>query len=164
MIKSIPYFEALFLVVALPFIMTSYDLNPLACFTGPDESTITFNNVTGRVNLNFTPDLINYQKIAISLSLVLMIPIASFAVLLFCNYKSVINSMIAEIDKDDIPEPDDSNNSSGENGGITLTAAMEIINVVTDTTENEIARRMTDEEIPINELAETITSELNHVQ
>ena len=165
-IKSIPYFEAIFLVIALPFMITSYDLSPLACFTGPDESSITFDNVTGRVTLEFPPDLINYQQVAVILAFVLTIPIAFFAVMLYCNYNSVIKSMTAEIDNDDIPKPDDGDRSpsKSDNTNTVISSAIDIINLVTNTAEDEVARRMMADEIPVNELAETITSELSHVQ
>ena len=159
-IKSIPYFESVFLVIALPFMITSYDLSPLACFTRPDESTITFDNVTGRVTLDFPPDLINYQQVAVILAFVLTIPIAFFAVMLYCNFKSVIKSMTAEIDNDDIPKPKDSNHSPNMNANTMLSTAINIINVVIGTTKDEVARRMLADEIPRDELAETITSEL----
>ena len=140
-IKCIPYFEAVFMVIAMPFIMTSYDLSPLACFAGPDESTITFNNVTGRVNLDFTPGLITYQQVAIILSFVLTIPIVFFAILLYCNFKSVVKSMTAEIDNDDITKPDGSDHSSGEiGGGITVSSAIDIIRLMT--TNSEATRQM----------------------
>ena len=163
-LKSIPYFEAVFLVVALPFIITSYDLSPLACLAGPDESSIEFDNETGRVTLDYPANLTNYQEVAVILAFVLTIPIALFAVMLYCNFSSVIKSMTAEIDNDDIPEPDDRSLSSDKNGNGTLSSAIDIINLVTNTAEDEIARRMLSEEIPIDELAETITSELSHVQ
>ena len=163
-IKAIPYFEAIFLVIALPFMITSYDLSPLACFTGPDESTITFDNVTGSVTLDFPSDLVNYQQVAIILSFVLTIPIAFFAVMLYCNFKSVIKSMTAEIDNDDIPEPEDGDHSPSKNTNTIISTAIDIINVVTNTAEEEVTRRMIAEEIPADKLAETITSELSHVQ
>ena len=165
-IKAIPYFEAVFLVIALPFMITSYDLSPLACFTGPDESTITFDNVTGRVTLDFPPDLINYQQTAVILAFVLTIPIAFFAVMLYCNFRSVIKSMTVEIDNDDIPKPEDGDDSPSKssNTNTMISTAIDIINVVTNTAEEEITRRMMAEEIPVDELAETIKSELSHVQ
>lgn len=163
-IKSIPYFEAVFMVIAMPFIMTSYDLSPLACFTGPDESTITFNNATGRVTLEFKPELITYQQVAIILSFTLTIPIISFAIVLYCNYRSVVKRMTAEVDNDDIPKPDESHRSAGGgDGGITLSSAIDIINLMT--TDGETTRRMNmiTEGVAEDKLAKTVTSELSHV-
>ena len=45
----IPFFEALFLVLALPFMVTTYDITPIGCLAGPDEDAIEYNNVTGKV-------------------------------------------------------------------------------------------------------------------
>ena len=163
-IKAIPYFEAVFLVVALPFMITSYDLSPLACFTGPDESTITFDNVTGRVTLEFPPDLVDYQQTAVILSFILTIPMVLFGIMLYCNFRSVINSMTAEIDDDDIPEPDDRSSSSDKKDGVTLSTAIGIVNLVTDTVENKVTGHMFGDEIPAGKLAETVTAELSHVQ
>ena len=163
-IKAIPYFEASFLVIALPFMITSYDLSSLACFTGPDESTIAFDNVTGRVTLDFPQGLIIYQQIAVIVSFVLTIPIAFFGVMLYCNFKSVIKSMTAEIDNDNIPKPKDGNRSPSKSSNTMVSTAIDIINVVTNSAEEEITRRTITEEIPVDELAETITSELSHVQ
>ena len=163
-LKAIPYFEAVFMVIAMPFIMTSYDLSPLACFTGPDESTITFNNVTGRVTLDFEPKLITYQQVAIILSFVLTIPIISLAILLYCNYRSVVNNMTAEVDNDDIAKPDDSHRSpGGGDSSFTLSSAIDIINFMT--TEGETTRRknMLTEGIAADKLAKTATSELSDV-
>ena len=71
--------------------------------------------------------------------------------------------MTAEIDKDDIPKPDDNDEFSDKSGTIKLSPVIDIINVVTNTND-EIGRRMTTEEIPIDELANTIASELSHMQ
>ena len=153
-IKSIPYFEAVFLVIALPFIITSYNLSPLACFTGPDESTITFDNVTGSVTLDFPPDLVNYQQVAVLLSFVLTIPIVVFAVMLYCNFKSVIKSMTAEIDNDNIPKPEDGDRSPSKSSNTMVSTAIDI-NVVTNTAGEEVTKQMMAEEIPVDKLTET---------
>ena len=71
--------------------------------------------------------------------------------------------MTAEIDKDDIPKPDDNDEFSDKSGTIKLSPVIDIINVVTNTND-EIERRMTTEEIPIDELANTIASGLSHIQ
>ena len=153
-IKAIPYFEVVFLVMALPFIITSYNLSALACFTGPDESTITFDNVTGHVNLDFPQALISYQQVAVVLSFVLTIPIVFFGVMLYCNFKSVIKSMTAEIDNDNIPKPKDGDHSPGKSSNTMVSTAIDI-NMVTNSAEEEATKQMMAEEIPVDELAET---------
>ena len=98
-IAVIPYCEAVFLVVALPFILTSYDLHPLGCLIGPDEDTIRYDNESAKVILDFTQGLLVYQKIALSSSVVFIIPIGVFAIVLLCKYKMVARSMGKEVDK-----------------------------------------------------------------
>jgi len=98
-IPAIPYFETIFLVVALPFMLTSYDLHPLGCVIGPDEGSIQYFNETAKVKLNFPTALINYQKFALVVSVVLMVPIVSFGLLLVCKYKMVTRGRGKEVDK-----------------------------------------------------------------
>ena len=98
-ISAIPYCEAVFLVIAIPFILTSYDIHPLGCLIGPDEDTIHYDNASSKVTLEFPRGLLHYQKIALSSSIFFMVPIGFFAFLLVCKYKTVTRSMGKEIDK-----------------------------------------------------------------
>ena len=98
-ISTVPYFEALFLILALPFMLTSYDLDPLGCVIGPDEDSIRYNNKTGKVELDFHESLLLYQRFALGASIVLMVPIATFAFLLVWRYKTVTRTMGKEVDK-----------------------------------------------------------------
>ena len=98
-ISASPYCEAVFLVIAMPFILTSYDIHPLGCLIGPDEDTIRYDNESARVTLDFPSGLLHYQKFALSLSVFVMVPIGFFAFMLVCNYKKVTRSMGKEVDK-----------------------------------------------------------------
>ena len=108
-ISAIPYCEAVLLVIAIPFILTSYDIHPLGCLIGPDEDTIRYDNESGKVTLDFTKGLLQYQKIALSSSIFFMVPIGIFAFMLVCKYKTVTKSMGKEVDKvaGRIEPPDD---------------------------------------------------------
>ena len=88
-ILIIPFCEALFLILALPFMLTTYDLNPMGCLAGPDEDAIEYNNVTGRVQLQFKQSVLNYQVAALVISIILMIPLAVFALLLPVQYHRI---------------------------------------------------------------------------
>ena len=92
-ILIIPFFEALFLVLALPFMLTTYDLNPMGCLAGPDEDAIEYNNVTGKVHLQFKQSVLNYQMAALIISILLMIPLAVFALLLPVQYGRITKKM-----------------------------------------------------------------------
>ena len=92
-ILIIPFFEALFLVLALPFMLTTYDLNPMGCLAGPDEDAIEYNNVTGKVHLQFKQSVLNYQVAALIISILLMIPLAVFALLLPVQYGRITKKM-----------------------------------------------------------------------
>ena len=92
-ILIIPFFEALFLVLALPFMLTTYDLNPMGCLAGPDEDAIEYNNVTGKVHLQFKQSVLNYQVAALIISITLMIPLAVFALLLPVQYGRITKKM-----------------------------------------------------------------------
>ena len=98
-ISAIPYCEAVFLVIAMPFILTSYDIHPLGCLIGPDEDTIRYDNKSAKVTLDFPSGLLLYQKLALSSSVFAMVPIGFFAFMLVCNYKKVTRSMGKEVDK-----------------------------------------------------------------
>ena len=67
-ISAIPYCEAIFLVFAMSFILTSisYDIHPLGCLIGPDEDAIRYENKSAKVILDFTQGLLQYQMIALS--------------------------------------------------------------------------------------------------
>lgn len=97
----IPFFEALFLIVALPFMLTTYDINPIGCLVGPDEDTIEYNNVTGKVTLQFADSVLNYQVAALTISVVLMVPLASFAVMLPVQYYRITKRMAKKISEDE---------------------------------------------------------------
>ena len=92
-ILIIPFFEALFLVLALPFMLTTYDLNPMGCLAGPDEDAIEYNNITGQVHLQFKQSVLNYQIAALIISILLLIPLAVFALLLPVQYGRITKKM-----------------------------------------------------------------------
>ena len=98
-ISAVPYFEALILVLALPFILTSHDIHPLGCVVGPNEDSIRYNNETGKVELDFPEGLLSYQKFALVGSIVLMAPIATFGFILVWRYKAITRGMGKEVDK-----------------------------------------------------------------
>jgi len=98
-ISAVPYFEALFLVLALPFILTSYDIHPLGCVVGPDEDSIQYSIETCRVDIGFPESLLTYQKFALGASIVLMAPIAIFGFILVWRYKAITRGMGKEVDK-----------------------------------------------------------------
>ena len=94
----IPFCESLFLIVALPFMLTTYDLNPIGCLVGPDEDAIEYNNVTGRVQLQFTKGVLNYQTAALVIFLVLMLgSILIFACLLLLHYDRITKKILKQI-------------------------------------------------------------------
>ena len=95
----IPFFEALFLIVALPFMLTTYDLNPIGCLVGPDEDAIEYDNVTGKVHLQFTVSVLNYQIGALIISVILIIPLASLALLLPVQYCRITKWMAVKISR-----------------------------------------------------------------
>ena len=95
----IPFFEALFLIVALPFMLTTYDLNPIGCLVGPDEDAIEYDNVTGKVHLQFTVSVLNYQIGALIISVILIIPLASLALLLPVQYCRITKWMAIKISR-----------------------------------------------------------------
>ena len=92
----IPFFEALFLIVALPFMLTTYDLNPIGCLVGPDEDAIEYDNVTGKVHLQFTESVLKYQIGALIISVVLIILLALLALLLPVQYCKIIKWMAVQ--------------------------------------------------------------------
>lgn len=108
-ISAIPYCEAVFIVIAIPFMLTSYDIHPLGCLIGPDEDTIRYDNESAKVTLEFTQGLLQYQKIALSSSIFFMLPIGFFAFMLVCKYKTVTRRMGKDVDKiaGRIEPPDD---------------------------------------------------------
>ena len=94
----IPFCESLFLIVSLPFMLTTYDLNPIGCLVGPDEDAIEYNNVTGRVQLQFTKGVLNYQTAALVIFLVLMLgSILIFACLLLLHYDRITKKILKQI-------------------------------------------------------------------
>ena len=95
----IPFFEALFLIVALPFMLTTYDLNPIGCLVGPDEDAIEYDNVTGKVHLQFTVSVLNYQIGALIISVILITPLASLAFLLPVQYCRITKWMALKISR-----------------------------------------------------------------
>ena len=94
-----PFFEALFLIIALPFMLTTYDINPIGCLVGPNEGAIEYNNATGNVQLQFTESVLSYQQIALTISILLMIPIVFFVILLPVQYFRITKRMAKEISK-----------------------------------------------------------------
>ena len=95
----IPFFEALLLIVALPFMLTTYDLNPIGCLVGPDEDAIEYDNVTGKVHLQFTESVLKYQIGALIISVVLIILLALLALLLPVQYCKIIKWMAVKISR-----------------------------------------------------------------
>ena len=94
----IPFSEAVCLIVSLPFMLTTYDLNPIGCLVGPDEDAIEYNNVTGRVQLHFTKGVQNYQTTALVVFLVLMVgSLVVFASLLLLHYLRITNNILKKI-------------------------------------------------------------------
>ena len=93
-----PFFEAFILTIALPFMLTTYDINPIGCLVGPDEDAIEYNNVTGKVQLNFTEGVLAYQKAALTISIVLMVPIAFLAIMLPIQYNRTTKEITKDID------------------------------------------------------------------
>ena len=94
----IPFSEAVCLIVSLPFMLTTYDLNPIGCLVGPDEDAIEYNNVTGRVQLHFTKGVQNYQTTALVVFLVLMVgSLVVFASLLLLHYLRITKNILKEI-------------------------------------------------------------------
>ena len=93
----IPFFEVVFLIIALPFILTTYDINPIGCLAGPDENAIEYNNVTGKILLRFTEGVLTYQKAALTISIVLMVPIIFLAIMLPVQYYRIANRMARDI-------------------------------------------------------------------
>ena len=93
----IPFFEALLLIIALPFMLTTYDINPIGCLVGPDENAIEYNNVTGKVQLPFTEGVLAYQKAALTISIVLMVPIVFLGIVLPIWYHTITKEMSKNI-------------------------------------------------------------------
>ena len=147
-ISAVPYFEALFLVLALPFMLTSYDLHPLGCVVGPDEDSIRYNNETGKVELSFHESLLLYRRFALGASIVLMVPIAIFASLLMWRYKTVSRTMGKEVDKiagkNKMPED--------------AAAPSNLCNMVANTTVEEILKDVIQIEIPMEDFSKTFNA------
>ena len=94
----IPFSQAVFLITSLPFMLTTYDLNPIGCLVGPDEDAIEYNNVTGRLQLQFTKGVLNYQTAALVVFLVLMLgSVLIFASLLLLHYLRITKNILKEI-------------------------------------------------------------------
>ena len=94
----IPFSQAVFLITSLPFMLTTYDLNPIGCLVGPDEDAIEYNNVTGRVQLQFTKGVLNYQTAALVVFLVLMLrSVLVFASLLLLHYLRITKNIFKQM-------------------------------------------------------------------
>ena len=93
----IPFFEAVFLIIALPFMITTYDINPIGCLVGPDEDAIEYNNITGRVQLKFTETVLAYQKAALTISILLIVLMIFFAITLPVQYYRITKQMAQNI-------------------------------------------------------------------
>jgi len=159
-ISAVPYFEALFLVLALPFILTSYDLHPLGCVVGPDENSIRYFNETGKVDLGFPDVLLAYQKFALGASMVLMAPIAIFAFLLVWKYKTITRGMGKEVDKIagriEVPE-DAATQPSGLRNKLGL--AYVVANTLVSETMGGMKNAM-QSEVPMEDMSKTISANL----
>ncbi len=71
--------------VSLILIVTSYDIDPWACFEGP--SSISYNNLDQTVTLTFSKRTLNYQKVAPFFSLAIGI----FGLVVNCIGKCYVN-------------------------------------------------------------------------
>ena len=159
-ISAVPYFEALFLVFALPFILTSYDLHPLGCVVGPDEDSIEYFNDTGRVELGFPEGLVVYQKFALGASMVLMAPIAIFGFILVWRYKTITRGMGKEVDKIAGRIEVSEDNSASPSGirdklGLAYGVAKAVVNETMGGTKDAMQT-----EIPMEDLNKTISARL----
>ena len=157
-ISAVPYFEALFLVLALPFILTSYDIHPLGCVVGPDEDSIEYFNETGKVDIGFPDVLLMYQKFALGASMVLMAPIAIFAFLLVWKYKTITRGMGKEVDKiaGRIEVPEDAATSGLRNK---LGLAYVVANTLVSETMEGMKNAM-ESEVPMEDINKTISTNL----
>ena len=95
----IPFMETVLLIVSLPFILTTYDINPVGCLVGPDEDTIAYNNITGRVELKITKSVFAYQKAALIVFIILMGPIPFFAAFLLYKYIRIARGITKSIEE-----------------------------------------------------------------
>ena len=95
----IPFFEAVFLIIALPFMITTYDINPIGCLVGPDEDAIEYNNITGRVQLKFTETVLAYQRAALTISILLIVLMIFFGITLPVQYYRITKQMAQNIAK-----------------------------------------------------------------
>ena len=93
----IPFLEAVLLVIALPFMLSTYDINPIGCLVGPDENAIEYNNITGRVQLRFTEGVLAYQTAALTISIILMVLIIFLAIMLPAQYYRITKRMAQDI-------------------------------------------------------------------
>ena len=162
-ISAVPYFETVFLVIALPFMLTSYDIHPLGCVIGPDEGSIQYFNETGKVKLDFPPTLVAYQKFALVVSVVLMVPIVSFGLLLVWRYKMITKGMGKEVDKiaGKIEKAeDDDEDASGLVGGLRskLGYAIAVAKTLTDDTM-EGFNNAVQNEIPMEDINKTVNTQ-----
>ena len=158
-ISVIPYCEAVFLVIAMPFILTSYDIHPLGCLIGPDEDSIRYDNESAKVTLDFPNGLVQYQKFALSSSAFIMVPIGVFAFMLVCNYKKVTRSMGKEVDKvaGRIEPPEDSE-LTGILGQIGF--AYNMANMAVKDTMGGLQEAMEGNGVAMEDLDEKLKSEL----
>ena len=93
----IPFFEAVFLIIALPFMITTYDINPIGCLVGPDEDAIEYNNITGRVQLKFTETVLAYQRAALTISILLIVLMIFYGITLPVQYYRITKQMAQNI-------------------------------------------------------------------
>ena len=95
----IPFMEAIFLIVALPFMLTTYDINPVGCLVGPDEDAIVYNNITGKVELKITKSVFVYRKAALIIFVLMLGPIPFFAAFLLCKYIRIAQGIAKSIEE-----------------------------------------------------------------
>lgn len=95
----IPFMEAVFLIVALPFMLTTYDINPVGCLVGPDEDAIVYNNITMKVELKIAKSVFAYQKAALIIFIVLMLGPIPFAGFLLYKYIRIARGIAKSIEE-----------------------------------------------------------------
>lgn len=94
----IPFFEVIFLILSLPFMLTTYDLNPIGCLVGPNEDATEYDEITGTVHLQFTDSVLAYQKAALVIFILLILgPIPIFGFLLLLQYLRISRNMFKNI-------------------------------------------------------------------
>jgi len=92
----IPFFILFLLVAGITFSLLSYDLHPLACVAGPPDTHIKYypkENNTGRVEINLTDSLLNFQIAAGIIVVILCMLILILALAFYCISKHIIKDM-----------------------------------------------------------------------